>query len=465
MHFTEAKLAARLVVGAISLVLLATVGCSEPPQEAEPQTAPEPAVDESASWPGWRGPDRTAKSTDTDLLESWPDGGPPLLWEAAGLGSGFSSVAVNNGRVFTLGDVFDDAPEAEGGSEYVVALDAQTGKELWRTRVGEAWAEMDLYPGSRSTPSVAGNALVVLASDGTLARLDADSGQLRWSKSLTADFSGAVALARAGVHWTYSESPLIDGDRVVVTPGMPDVALLALRLEDGEEIWRTQIPELGEKGGDGAGYSSIVVSEGAGVRQYVQLIGRGLVGVRADDGAFLWGYNRVANHVANIPTPLISGNLVFASTGYGTGAVLLELTPTGNGNVDANEVYFLESDVFQNHHGGMVLHDGVVYAGSGHNRGFPIALDLASGEILWGPERNEGRGSAAVAFADGRLYMRYQSGLMLLAEATPSGYVEHGSFEIPGVKEPSWAHPVVIGGRLYLREQDQIHVYDVNRQE
>ena len=441
----------------------ASEGVAETPVEDEAPV--EEMVKSGSSWPGWRGVDRTGRSTDTDLLATWPENGPPLVWEAEGLGHGFSSVAVADGRLFTLGDVFDEGPDAEGGREFLIALDAQNGTELWRTEIGEAWAEKDLYPGSRSTPSVSGNAVVALASDGTLVHLDATSGEQRWAKNLTRDFQGAVALASAGVHWTYSESPLIDGDRVVVTPGIPELALLALNLDDGEEIWRTSVPELGEKGGDGAGYSSVVISEGAGVKQYVQLIGRGLIGVRASDGAFLWGYNRVANNVANIPTPLIQGDYVFASTGYGTGAALLQLRANTEGGVDASEVYFLESDVFQNHHGGMILHDGVVYAGTGHNRGFPIALELVTGKVLWGPERNDGRGSAAVAFADGKVYMRYQNGLMLLADATREGYSELGSFEIPGVKEPSWSHPAIVGGQLYLREQDRIHVYDVSHQQ
>ena len=204
----------------------------------------------------------------------------------------------------------------------------------------------------------------------------------------------------------------------------------------------------------------MVVSEGGGVRQYVQLIGRGLIGVEAASGRFLWGYNRVANDVANIATPLVQGDLVFASTGYGTGAVLLRLAAEGDG-IRADEVYFLDADTFQNHHGGLILHDGHVYTGTGHNKGFPLAVELATGEVAWGPIRNDGENSAAVAYADGRIYMRYQNGLMILVEATPEAYREHGSFMIPEVEKESWPHPVIAGGRLFLREQDNLWVYDV----
>lgn len=455
-----------LALGSFIGVAVGACAGSEAGEDASAPTASaDAAVLEPSGWSGWRGPDRTAKSPDTGLLGEWPESGPPLLWQAEGLGNGFSSLAVVNGTIYTLGDEFieGEGEDLEGGDEYAIALDASDGSIRWRTRVGAAWAESSLYPGSRSTPSVLGDAVIVLASDGKLSRLDAQTGEIRWTRDLSADFSGEVALASAGVHWTYSESPLIDGDRVIASPGVPGAALVALRLADGSEIWRAEVPDLGENGADGAGYSSVRIGNGGGVRQYVQLIGRGLIGVRAEDGAFLWGYNRVANNVANIPTPLIDGDFVFASTGYGTGAALLELSPAEGGGVAAREVYFLEGDTFQNHHGGMVLHEGVVYAGTGHNRGFPIAVEMATGDILWGPERNAGRGSAAVAFADGKLYMRYQNGgLMILVDASPDGYVERGSFEIPDVKDPSWSHPVILEGRLYLREQDRIYVYDVS---
>ena len=203
-----------------------------------------------------------------------------------------------------------------------------------------------------------------------------------------------------------------------------------------------------------------MVSEAGGVRQYVQLLGRGLVGVEAQSGRFLWGYNRIANSVANIPTPIVSGNFVFASSGYGAGAVLLQLSKSGDG-VAAREVYFLNGGTMQNHHGGVVLHQGHVYSGNGLNKGLPLCVEMASGKVKWGPLRNAGRNSAAFMYADDRLYLRYQSGLMLLIEASPEGYREHGSFEIPGVKKESWSHPVVSGGRLYLREQGQLLVYDI----
>ena len=405
-----------------------------------------------ADWPQWRGPNRDARSSDRGLLREWPAGGPPLLWRTSGLGVGYASLAVTGGRIFTLGDLGDD--------QFVIAL-SEGGELQWKSKIGPAWK--DQYGGPRGTPTVDGGRVYAIGTEGDLVCLSAESGERVWHRSLPADFGGTVMFAGERYDWKFSESPLVDGDRVIVTPGTPEAALVALDRKTGKEIWRTAIPHLGERGIDGAGYASVVISQGGGVRQYVQLLGRGLVGVAADSGRFLWGYNRVANHVANIPTPLVSEDLVFASTGYGAGAALIRLHGDGEGGVRAEEVYFVGPDTLQNHHGGLVLHDGHVYAGTGLNRGFPVALELATGKLAWGPVRNAGKNSTAVAYADGNLYLRYQNGLMVLVEATSEAYRERGSFMIPDVEKESWSHPVISGGRLYLREQDQLLVYDLRQ--
>jgi outer membrane protein assembly factor BamB len=307
---------------------------------------------------------------------------------------------------------------------------------------------------------VDGDRLYVLSTEGDLFCLDAATGKERWVRNLPDEFGGRMMLADGSWQWKFSESPLVDGKQVVVTPGAKDAALVALEKKTGKEIWRTTIPDLGDSGSDGAAYSSVVVSKAGGTRQYVQFLGRGVVGVEAATGRFLWGYNRIANNVANIATPIVHGDHVFASSGYGTGSVLLKLSATGEG-VKAEEVYFLSADVMQNHHGGVILHEGHVYTGTGHNKGFPLCVELTGGKVTWGPARNAGTDSAAIAYADGRLYFRYQNGLMILVEATPEGYRERGSFMIPDVERQSWPHPVIIGGRLYLREQDNLFCYDV----
>jgi outer membrane protein assembly factor BamB len=399
-------------------------------------------------WPQWRGPNRDGLSRETGLLTQWPPPGPPLAWSAGGLGSGFSSLAVAGGRILTMGD--------RNGAQNVIAVSQTDGKPLWVAKVGPMWSGD--AGGPRATPTVDGDLVFALGTEGDLVCLEAATGKERWRKSLERDFG-----ARVMSSWKFSESPLVDGDRVVVTPGVAGALLVAIDKRTGRELWRTAAPTLGPKGEEGAGYSSIVISQGAGVKQYVQLTGRGLVGVRASDGKFLWGYNRVANDVANIATPIVKDDLVFASTGYQTGSVLLRLVPSAQG-VQAQEVYFLDSRTLQNHHGGLVLVGNHVYAGHGHRQGFPICVELATGKVAWGGDiRNAGSGSAAVTYADGHLYFRYQNGVVVLIEANPQAYKEKGSLTPPQVRAPSWSHPVVAGGRLYLREQDTLYVYDLRR--
>jgi outer membrane protein assembly factor BamB len=435
------------------LTALALVGCSHyvrtPPDDSAVSRPPAAAA-VTTDWPQWRGLERNGRSAETALLQEWPEGGPPLAWKASGLGGGYSSVAVAGERIFTMGDL--------GDGQYVLALSRADGRQLWKTRVGET--HEDQYLGPRSTPTVDGDRIYAMSTGGDVVCLAAATGEKLWGRSLPGEFGGRLMKAMGTYDWKFAESPLVDGDRVIVTPGAPDAVLVALDKTSGEEIWRAAIPELGEAGTDGAGYSSVVVSEAGGVRQYVQLVGRGVIGVEAASGRFLWGYNRVANNVANIATPLVQGDLVFASTGYGTGSVLLRLAADGDG-IGAEEVYYLEADTMQNHHGGLILDGGHVYTGTGHNKGFPLAIELATGKVAWGPIRNDGENSAAISYADGRIYMRYQNGLMILVEATPEEYRERGSFMIPEVEKESWSHPVVAGGKLYLREQDNLWVYDV----
>jgi outer membrane protein assembly factor BamB len=432
---------------AFSVVTMLTSASTGAQPGVKPGAKPPAAAASRGDWPQWHGPKRDNVSTETGLSRQWGPNGPALAWQASGLGLGFSSLAITNGRIFTMGD--------HGAEQFIEALDAQTGKMLWKTKVGPS--HEDEYGGPRSTPTVDGALLYAVGTEGDLVCLDVATGKDVWRRSLPKDFGG-----RMMSDWKFSESPLVDGDRVIVTPGAREATLVALDKKTGKEVWRTATPDLGPGGRDGAAYSSVVISNGAGVKQYVQLLGRGVIGVRASDGKFLWNYNRVANQVANIATPLVSGDFVFASTGYQTGAALLKLAKSGEG-VAATEAYWLDGKTFQNHHGGYVLVGQHIYGGHGHRRGAPICIDLASGKVVWGGEgtRNEGTGSAAVTTADNLLYFRYEDGTMMLIEATPEGYKPKGHFKIPGVSRPSWAHPVVLDGKLYLREDDKLLVYNV----
>ncbi len=396
----------------------------------------------SADWPQWRGPQQDGVCTETGLLQKWDKDGPPLVWKASGLGNGYSSVSVADGRIFSMGAI--------KGSQHLVALDQKTGDVLWTAEVGGGG-------GSNCTPTYDDGLVYALGTKGDLVCVDAKNGELQWRKNFGQDFGGQMMSG-----WGYSESPLIDGDHLVCTPGAQDAAIAALDKKTGETVWKASIPDLGRRGRDGAGYSSIVIAEVGGLRQYVQMMGRGVIGVAAKDGRFLWGYNRVANGTANIPTPIVKDNYIFCSSGYGTGSALLKLTED-NGKIDVEEVYFLNGRTLQNHHGGMVRVGDYIYCGHGHNNGFPVCVEMMTGKIMWNPGRGPGSGSAAIVYADGQLYFRYENRVMALIEASPKAYKLNGVFELPTHESRSWPHPVISDGKLYLRAGGDLLCYDVKQ--
>lgn len=268
--------------------------------------------------------------------------------------------------------------------------------------------------------------------------------------------------------WGFSESPLVDGDWVLCTPGGEDAIIVALNKMTGEEIWRSAVPPPGEEKdrqgrnlGNGAAYSSIIVSNGGGVKQYVQLVGRGVIGVRAKDGKLLWRYNGVANAVANIPTPVADGNYIFCSTAYGVGSALLELSPATNNEVSMKEVYFQEGKNLQNKQGGSVLIDGHIYCGHGDGQGMPICIELKTGKKAWGPIRGVGQGESSVIYADGHILYRFQDGTIAVVEANPKAYKLKFSFKPTYQERESWAYPVIANGKLYLREQGKLMCYEL----
>ena len=410
--------------------------------------APESTRLALGSWPQWRGPGRNGLSVEKGLNTDWNAKPPKLLWTSEGTGRGYASVSVSDGEIYTIGKF----PEGEA----LVALKTAGGKQSWKCPLTEKSPGNGGYEGPRCTPTVDGNRLYAISSDGKITCVSRETHQKVWSRDFVSDWRG-----RMHSGWGYSESPLIDGNWVVCTPGGSGAMMVALDKMTGKEVWKSAVPSYGDEGGDGAAYSSIVISNAAGVKQYVQLTGRGVIGVRASNGEFLWGYSRVANGTANIPTPIVRDNYVFCSSGYGSGAALLQLARDGNG-VSAKEVYFLTGNVFQNHHGGMLLVGDHVYAGHGHNNGFPACLELKSGKIVWGGnQRGEGKGSAAVVFVDGHIIFRYQDGKLALVEATPAAYRLKGTLTPAYQERESWSHPVVAGGKLYLREQNKLMCYDL----
>ncbi len=404
-------------------------------------------IAKSADWPQWRGPNRDGVCTETGLLRSWPEEGPKLLWELTGLGKGYSSLTIVDGRLYTMGDI-------RLGSENVqcvLAYELSTRRRLWAAKVGPTHND-----GPRCTPTVDEVFIYAIGTSGDVVCIEADTGKVRWSKNFQADFGGK------NPNWKYSESPLVDGDRLLCTPGGRNAVIAALNKKTGELIWKSSMPDIGPKGKEEAGYSSIVVTKTGDIQQYVQLTNKGLIGIDAKDGRFLWGYNKIANRVANIPTPVVYGDYIFCSTSYNTGSALLKLAAEGN-NVDAEEIYFLDNRTFQNHHGGFVRVGDYIFGGHDHGKGKPTCIEMKTGKIMW-QEDQPGGGSAAVLYADGHLYFRYEDNVLALIEANPNKYNLKSTFKLPkrdGMSGPGWAHLVIVDGRLYIRHADVLMVYDI----
>ena len=398
-------------------------------------------------WPGYRGGDRTNRSSEQGLFDFDRGASPQLLWTAQGLGSGYASVSVVADRIYTTGN-FDDG-------QSVVAIDSRGGNVVWRTAVtGEP--PKHGYDGSRSTPTVDEDRLYLVSSDGQIICLNAVDGVKIWSR----DFDEWGGKMMSG--WGYSESPLVDGDHVICTPGGREGMMVCLNKLSGETIWASVLPAQADGDQelkDGAGYASAVISNGGGVKQYVQLVGQGLIGVRASDGVLMWRYARVGNKTANIPTAVVDGDYVFTSTAYGTGSALLKLTGDGDGGVDVQEVYWLESRELQNKHGGMTLVEGHIYCGHGNGDGKPICVNMMTGEVAWGPQRAAGKGETSLVYADGHLVWRREDGTVIITTASPESFEVIGTFTPAFQQGKSWAHPVISGGRLYLREQDKLMCY------
>jgi len=406
---------------------------------------------DAQDWPSWRGDDNTNHSSETGLFQSWGKDGPKLKWIAEGLGSGYATVSVADGKIFTSGN---------SETAQLVTAYSLDGKQLWSTAIADQLPK-HLYQGSRTTPTFRDGKLYVVSSDGAVSCLNAEDGKKVWSRSFD-QWDGKMMST-----WGFSESPLVDGDRVICTPGGTKGMVVALDIKTGDEVWACKLPDYGEEAGifgkslmDGAGYSSVVISNGGGVRQYVQLVGRGLLGIRASDGKLLWRYKRVANGVANIPTSIIEGDFIFTSTGYNIGAALLKLSGT-DGGVDVEEVYWIDGRKFQNKLGGMTLVDGHVYCGHGNGSGLPVCLEMKTGVIKWGPLRAKGRGESSLIYADEHLVWRRQDGQVLLVKVNSEKMDVVNSFKPEFQEGNSWAQPVIAGGVMYLREQDKLMAYEL----
>jgi outer membrane protein assembly factor BamB len=395
-------------------------------------------------WPQFRGPKRDGLSPDKGLVKSWPADGPRLAWKAERVGEGFSSVAVVGDKVLTMGDL-DDAC-------FVFAVGREDGRKLWQAKVGKPGGGSG-YPGPRCTPTVDGDNVYAIGQHGDFVCVALANGKERWRVNFLKDFKGSSGA------WQYSESPLVDGEKVLCTPGGREATMLALNKKNGKIVWKGYTPD-----GESAGYSSIMPCRAGGVHQYVTLTSVSVVSFAADSGKFLWRHGgtsrRFADNIANIPTVVLfdDPNRIFASAGYNRGGALIEVYAAG-GRLDTKEVYW--SKELCNKHGGVIRVGDHLY-GDLDDQGKIWCADAKTGTLRWvRKDDSDGGGSAALVYADGMVYVRYQNGWVSLVNADPKAYKQVSTFRVPNGRGNCWAHPVVIGGRLYLRERDVIWCYDV----
>jgi len=390
------------------------------------------SIGSAAEWPQWQGPNRDAKSTETGLLKSWPEGGPKLLWATTeDLGLGYSTVSIAGGRIYTTGMFGKDG--------YLFALDLD-GQLKWKVRYGPEYLKFG--KGSRSTPTVDGDRIYIMSGMGLAACFGLD-GNLKWSVDTEKVFGGR------NIRWGICESPLIDGDKVILTPGGTDASMVALDKMTGKTLWTT-------KGlSDRSAYCSpLHVKEGK-KDLYVTLTEAHIVGV-SPEGKVLWQVPYQGQCQAHPNTPVYHDGQVYITSGYNAGGVMLKLTDDGSGA----EVLW-KDDVLDVHHGGVVLVDGFLYGANwGSNaRGDWVCLDWKTGkpryETTW-------KCKGSISYADGMLYCyEEKDGHVALVEATPEGFKPISTFQVTQGHDRHWAHPVVCGGRLYIRHGKTLLCHDV----
>ncbi len=402
-----------------------------------------------SDWPQWRGPNRDGYAAPQSLLQQWPAGGPKKKWEFRDAGVGYSAFSIVDGRLYTMG--------TKDSQCHVICIDAQGGDLLWESPISRAGNDQDYATrwgdGPRSTPTFDQGKLFCLSDVGVLACLDAADGKLIWSVDFVADFGGTIP------KWGYSESPLVDGDRVVATPGGKKF-MVGLDKATGNEVWVSQdYDELAQ-------YVSPIKHTVGDVTFYASASKAGLAAFDAESGKLLFKNSATGNDTAVIPTPLASEDLLYHTSDYSAGNVLLRLTAGANRTIAAEAVYQLSTKSMQNHHGGVVLVDGVIY---GHTKAAWMAQDFQSGDDLWMESTRPNR-SGSTAFADGRLYFyNDEEGSIYLVEPNRKSLQKRGELKLPEKTKIErgqgaiWAHPVIADQTLFLRDQDLIFAFDIAR--
>ena len=394
----------------------------------------------TGEWPQMLGPQRNGVSSETGLLDRWPEGGPKVVWRVPG-GVGMSGLAVSRGRVLTL--IHRD------GKQTVVALDALSGESVWQTPIAPEYRN-GMGNGPRGTPAISGEQVFVFTGEGILAALDFRSGNLLWSHNVVKELGGKEA------EYGMACSPLVVGEQVIVTAGAPKATLVAYDTKSGKQAWTAGTSEP-------AGYSSPTLLNVGGRSQVVAFTGGSALGVVPASGAVLWRYPFETNYECNIVTPLEIKGQVFLSAGENHGSVLLSLKPQGDG-FKTSEVWssFGTKSVLRNEWQTSVLWDGFLYGMDNVGGAGPIThltcINAATGERKWQQARF---GKGNLIAADGKLFMTTMKGELVVARISSDEYQELGRAELLGSTRQA---PALAMGRLYLRDDREVVCVDVRKQ-
>jgi outer membrane protein assembly factor BamB len=418
------RLAAMVFAGTVTLA--STVSFADVPKDTA-----------GKDWPQFHGPARDNISKETGLLKEWPEGGPPLAWKVKGVGDGHSSVAVANGKIYTAGK--------EGDSVMLFALNEADGKQAWKAEVGGRGRSNEGQGGTgpRATPTADGDMVYMIGPAGDVVGLSAADGKQVWHVNMVSDFGGSAP------HWDYSESPTIDGDNLICTPGGSRGTVVALNKKTGKEVWRSKDFK------DAAAYAPTLVADIGGVHQIISFTEAHLAGISAKDGSVLWVADR-KGATAVIPTPVIKDDYIFVTSSYKVGCDLFKINSAG-GKFTPEKIY--SNTDMMDHHGGVIQLDGNIY-GHSDTKGW-VCMDMLTGKLKWS---DKGVGKGSIAYADGHFYLRSEGkpGTIALIEATPDGYKEHGRFNQPDrSNKQAWPHPVIANGKLYIRDMETLLCYDI----
>jgi outer membrane protein assembly factor BamB len=391
---------------------------------------------QAEEWTQWRGPNRDAKSTETGLSNSWPSGGPKLVWQAKDLGAGFSTPSAAGGLAYLITNTGME-------TEQIVCLDMKNGQTKWKTRIGAVGKnEGPQYPGSRSTPTIDNGRVYALGSDGDLVCVEAASGSLVWAKNMRKDFDGAQGM------WAYTESPLIDGEALICSPGGKSSTIVSLNKKDGSVRWKSALPEA-----DSASYSSPVIANINGVKQYVFFLAKGVAGIKADTGEYLWRFTKTSDAQANVQTPVVKDSFVYTGASRIGGG----LAQVVQGAKEAKEVYF--DKTLPTGMGGAVLVGDYLYGSSGSAL---MCVEYATGKVKW---QDRSIGTCSVCYADGKLYLHGDNNEIAMVAASPDAYKELGRATPPNApdrgRSKAWTHPVIIDGRLVIHDSGSVWCYDI----